>query len=473
MPFAWNQWVGQVADGQFPLLRYLGGSEQGAVFLTERPTGERSLKAAIKLIPAVPENDELQLSRWRLAAKLSHPHLIPLLEMGRCELDHARLLYVVMEFAEETLAEVLPSRALTPAETRAMLEPILEVLAYAHGKGFVHGRIKPANIMANGDQLKMSSDGMRRIGEPCDGPGTPDAYAPPENSRGVIPVTEAMSPAGDVWSLGVTLVETLTQTRPGGQAAGQTDYPSLPEGLPEPFPFLDVARHCLIRNPQARWTVAEIAARLQGRRPVPQVPLAKHPTRSTTARSQKPHKKRRSYAVPIAAGLLLAGILAGAKLFRQPSEPPQPPAAGSAQVTAPLAPARQEIASPVPASTRLESAGAEERARAGGNSSAGVTVRGEVLRQILPEVPQSASDTIRGTVVVTVRVSVDPSGNVENAELESPGPSRYFARLALQAAQRWRFKPPTIAGRNVVSSWTLRFGFTQTGVKAIPTQEIL
>ncbi len=471
MPFAWNQWVGQVADGQFPLLRYLGGSEQGAVFLTERPAGERSLKAAIKLIPAVPENDELQLSRWRLAAELSHPHLIPLYEMGRCELDHARLLYVVMEFAEETLAEVLPSRALTHAEARTMLEPILEVLTYVHGKGFAHGHIKPANIMANGDQLKMSSDGMRRIGEPCDGPGTPDAYAPPENSRGVIPVTEAMSPAGDVWSLGVTLVETLTQTRPGGQAAGQTDHSSLLQGLPEPF--LDVARHCLIRNPWARWTVAEIAARLQGRRPVPQVPLAKRPTRSTTARPQEPHKKRRSYAVPVAAGLLLAAILAGAKLFRQPSETPQPPAAGSAQVTAPLAPARQETAAPVPASTRLENAGAEERARAAGNSPPGVPVRGEVLRQILPEVPASASDTIRGTLVVTVRVSVDPSGNVENAEFEYPGPSRYFARLALQAAQRWRFNPPTIAGRNAASSWTLRFEFTQAGVKAIPTQEIL
>src|SRR6267143_727384 len=67
MSHAWKQWEGQVANGEFPLLRYLGGSEHSAVFLTEFHEGERLLKAAIKLIPAPQENGEFQLSRWRLA----------------------------------------------------------------------------------------------------------------------------------------------------------------------------------------------------------------------------------------------------------------------------------------------------------------------------------------------------------------------------------------------------------------------
>ena len=64
----WKQWEGQIVDEKFPLLRYLGGSEHCAVFLTERHEGERLVKAAIKLIPATPENGELQLSRWRQAS---------------------------------------------------------------------------------------------------------------------------------------------------------------------------------------------------------------------------------------------------------------------------------------------------------------------------------------------------------------------------------------------------------------------
>src|ERR1019366_5302919 len=108
MSDTWKQWVGQIVNGEFPLLRYLGGSEHSAVFFTERHEGERLVRAAIKLIPAAPENDELQLSRWRQAAELSHPHLILLYEMGRFELSGVPLLYVVMECAEENLAQVLP-----------------------------------------------------------------------------------------------------------------------------------------------------------------------------------------------------------------------------------------------------------------------------------------------------------------------------------------------------------------------------
>jgi hypothetical protein len=61
----WEQCIGQVVDGCFPLLQFLGGSEGGAVFLTERQDGDRVLRAAIKLIPAISESGEPQLSRWR------------------------------------------------------------------------------------------------------------------------------------------------------------------------------------------------------------------------------------------------------------------------------------------------------------------------------------------------------------------------------------------------------------------------
>jgi TonB family protein len=494
----WKQWEGQIVNGEFPLLRYLGGSEHCAVFLTERHEGERLVEAAIKLIPAALKNGELQLLCWQQAAELSHPHLIPLYEMGRFELGGVPLLYVVMECAEENLAQVLPDRALTPAEARAMLESVLDVLAYLHRKGFVHGHIKPANIMASGDQLKVSSDGLRRVGKSIDGPGYQDAYDAPEIARGIIPMPQTMSPAGDVWSLGMTLVETLTQNLPVTRTAEQQD-PLLPQTLPEPF--LDIASHSLLRHPQGRWTVAQIAARLEDRAPVPQVriipPQAHTPVRAPQpiAQQSRPPAKRRRYAVPIAVGfvLVLAAILVGPRLLRRHSEAPHVPAVADERPLVPPAPgevapspqehptessspsvAEEEQSSkapvPVPASIHPETIHEEEPTAA--KLSAGALVHGEVAHQVTPEVLQSARDTIRGTVRVSVKVNVDRSGNVEDAELESPGPSKYFARAALQAAQLWKFKPPKVGGRGVLSSWTLQFEFTRDETTVFPMQEM-
>src|SRR5712692_4778285 len=310
MPEAWKQWEGQVVNGEFPLRQYLGGSEHGAVFLTEH--GKQLQKAAIKLIPADPATTELPPSRGKLAAELSHPRLIRLFQMGRCQLDGTELLYAVMEYAEEDLSQILPRRSLTPAEARDMLEPVLDALVYLHGQGFVHGHMKPANVMAIGDQLKISSDGLCRTGEPSGGLRKQSVYDPPEAASGEI------SPAGDVWSLGMTLVEALTQRLPTWERAGQGE-PLLPGTIPAPF--LDIARHCLRRDPQLRWTVADIQARLQQPVPVPQ--------KQTTARPREASAKRR-YLAPMAAGaLVLAAMLAGLRLLNRRTETQRAPSVAS------------------------------------------------------------------------------------------------------------------------------------------------
>jgi len=73
-------------------------------------------------------------------------------------------------------------------------------------------------------------------------------------------------------------------------------------------------------------------------------------------------------------------------------------------------------------------------------------------------------------VRVGVRVKVDPAGNVSEAELDSPGPSPYFADMALKAARRWQFTSPESDGHSVPSEWLIHFHFTSTGTKALPTQ---
>jgi TonB family protein len=495
----WKRWEGQLVDGKFPLLRYLGGSEECAVFLTERYEAEGIVKAAVKVISDAPEDSELQLSRWQQARELSHPHLIPLHEIGRFELDGAPLVYAVMECAEENLAQVLPGRPLSPAEARAMLGSVLDALAYIHRKGFVHGHIKPANIMACGDQLKVSSDGLRRAGESPDRFGHKNAYDAPEYASGNLPMSQSMSPAGDIWSLGMTLVETLTQSLPVAGIGDQQD-PVLPRTLPGPF--LEIARHCLHRNPQSRWTVAQIAARLEGHASMSQgrtvLPEAHTPETASQpiAPDSKRAMKRLPSAISIALGfvLFLAAVLVAPKVLRHHVRPPVVPAAASTQPPVPLTPkqvvqssqkppnhpyetsvSREERTSkapvPMPALAHPDTAHDEETNMVA-RLPVGSAIRGEVAHRAIPEVLQSARNSIRGTVRASVKVDVDRSGNVEDAELESRGPSKYFARAALDAAQHWRFKPPTVGGQGVLSSWTLQFEFTRAKDSVVPIQEM-
>jgi serine/threonine protein kinase len=516
----WKRCEGRVIEQKYPLKQYLGGSPSSGVFLTGH-SGTPAGKAVIKFILAHPGTAKLHLSRWARAAKLSHPNLLQLLDSGRCGLDGRDLLYVVVEYAEENLSQILPERALTAEETREMVVPVAEALFYLHGQGLAHGRLKPANVHAIGDQIKLSIDSVTRLGELHFGRGA-DSYGAPEL------VSSPVTGASDVWSLGITLVEALTQHAPDVQAARQGD-PEVPATLPQPF--LDIARHALQRDPALRWTAADIAAHLKPGHVVkaeaPSVPaVSATPAKATPAKlspldvplspergipvaklaagpprvmppQQKPGVPAKktlflpNYAIPLVAGIfVVAAIVVLPKLLRHQQETPPSAGASSAQVRSEAKPmdhagnqprpapqptvkdsARAALekappASAAPAKLRTEIAPAMPAPRLAGDSPA----RGEVLDQVLPEVPDKALNTIRGVVRVSVRVHVDAAGNVSQAELEAPGPSRYFADLALKAAGKWVFGSPDLEGKSVPSEWLIHFDFAQSGVVALPQQ---
>lgn len=406
----WAQWEGRQVDNEFRLDRYLGGSDQSGVFLTE--CGGK--KAAIKLLRGEPRQEP--------GAQLSHPHLIRIFRTGCWQLENTPVVYIVMEFADEVLSQVLADRRLTEEETRELLPPVLSAVAYLHGQGLTHGRLKPGNILSAGEQLKISSDGLRRSGEGGALTKPRGPYDAPELASGQV------SPAADVWALGLTLVEALTQRLP---VWDDSFTPVLPEGLPEVF--RDIASHCLERDPERRWTVAQISARLSTRW-LP--PLSERPAEPMAA-------SPRRYIV-IAAALVLAvlAVIAGARLVR-PRPTTQP---------APVVNTRGEPTIPAPAAT------VEPPAPSG-------RVRGTVEQQVTPEVSRRARETIRGTVKVRVAVRVNASGRVAEAKIDSPRVSRYFSNAALQAARRWRFAPPQVDGRAEASSWTLEFEFSRSGTE--------
>ena len=162
-------------------------------------------------------------------------------------------LYVVMEYAEEDLSQILPQRALEPEETRQIVESVLDALTYLHGQGLAHTRIKPGNIMAAGDQIKISSDTLCEIGSAPLVRQETSIYAAPESAAAPV------STAADVWSLGVTVVETLTQRTPLIRSQTRTEFP-VPETIPPPY--LEIARRCVQLDLARRATLKEISALL-------------------------------------------------------------------------------------------------------------------------------------------------------------------------------------------------------------------
>jgi TonB family protein len=129
------------------------------------------------------------------------------------------------------------------------------------------------------------------------------------------------------------------------------------------------------------------------------------------------------------------------RLFHGHPNPPQPAsslAPSSSQQTAPPVAPPQNLSTPVP-----------------------TPAVPAILHQEIPDVSRHARESIRGRIKVTVRVTVDRSGNVVGQRLLNSGSSRYFAHLAGVAAGKWKFAPTDKQGSR---AWLLQFEFSRGGV---------
>jgi Protein kinase domain len=416
----WSGWQSAVINGVYPLQRLVHGSEHSAVFLTERK-GQAIPSAALKIIP-IERVTLAQLSHWRSASGLAHPHLVQLFDAGLCQLGGRPFLFVVMEYAEQTLREVLSQRALSAAEVHELLPPTLDALTFLHGKGLVLGHLKPENILVVNDQVKLATDSIRSAGAPRVGIAEPSYYDPPEASHA------SFAPAGDIWCLGVMLVEALTQSLPW--PAEQVDAACLPNTVPTAF--VDTVQRCLSYNPAARPAAADLQAPFisapQAPPQVPPQPAPMPPSANEPARTPA--------ILATLFVILLAAVWADLHFFR---------AHATAQLAAQPPGAAPPIAAPDPPAQLPPPAAVHVR---------------------MPNVAPSALRTIHGRIKIAVLVVVDRSGTVIAAHLKNTGPSSYFARLARDAARQWTFTPTNDPGTH---QWLLRFEFTRSGVTGVAT----
>jgi len=386
---------------------------------------------------------------------------MPLFHAGRCAIEGEDLLYVVTEYADETLSQILPDRPLAPREAREMLGPVWSALTYLHNRCLTHGHLRPTNIMVIDDQVKLSPDfgwcsRIRNI------------YDPPEAGAG------SATPAADIWSLGILLVEALTRQLPAWDRS-QGGEPEIPANLPEPF--FTICRECLRTDPERRCTLAGIEALLNPPQPaepaaepaaLPAEAVAEAVAETIVDRTAKPFHRFR--AVILCGAILVLSLMVAAFKLGWNLTPASPaPASQPSVAESTAAPATRAAVAPAPSA-----AATAQPARAptpAAEPSKGGVVKGSVMYQALPDIPEKIAGSIQGHFKVRIRVEVDSAGNVSQASIDSPGPSRYFANQARLAAQNWKFTPAKVEGRAVPSTWLLQFQFGQSQSAVTQSEE--
>jgi eukaryotic-like serine/threonine-protein kinase len=303
--------VATTINSRYRLERPLGHGGMASVHLARDTELDRPV--ALKLLAENLGGDESVHRRFvreaRLAAGLSHPNVVSVFDAG----DDGGRPYIVMEYVDgENLAELLARRGRIPAdEARGLALQAAQGLAHAHAAGLVHRDVKPQNLILRRDgTLKIADFGIARAAEATalTQAGTvlgTAAYLSPEQALG-----KEVTPATDVYSLGVVLYELLTGRTPF-QVETLDDLAQRPamevapvrELAPEvPRDLEDVVMHCLARNPDYRpRDGAQLAQEL--------APGDAAATKPLPAPRRRGSRDRRLMWAAVAVLLLLAAVL--------------------------------------------------------------------------------------------------------------------------------------------------------------------
>jgi hypothetical protein len=261
--------------GRYRLLEKLGTGGMSVVWRGYDEVLGRDV--AVKVLSPRLAEDRAFRDRLRqealAAARLCHPHITGIHDFGLAPIsEHLTVPYVVMELndGESVGARIGRQGSLDWREAVMITTEVASALATAHARGLVHRDITPANVMITGAGAKIVDFGISAVvgqrDAAADGSllGTP-AYLAPERLGGA-----AVSPATDVYALGLLLYRALTGRMPW--RAGNTaealrahlyaDPDPIPELAGMPDGVADLCLRCLAKSPADRPAAAELARAL-------------------------------------------------------------------------------------------------------------------------------------------------------------------------------------------------------------------
>ena len=252
-------------DGAFRIERELGGGGMSRVFLAEEIALGR--RVVLKVLPpdlAHVVSAERFEREIRVAARLQHPHIVPLLTAGRA----GDALYFTMPLVEgESLRTRLDQQGELPvAEAARLFHEIADALAYAHGQGVVHRDIKPDNILLSHRHAMVTDFGVAHaLSEAGTGTtltgsgisvGTPAYMAPEQAAAG------PTDHRADLYALGLVAYEMLAGHPPfigaTPQALVAAHMTQVPRPLADvrpsvPAELAAIVHRCLEKRPADRF----------------------------------------------------------------------------------------------------------------------------------------------------------------------------------------------------------------------------
>ncbi len=290
----------QALGTSFTLEGEIGRGGMGVVYHARDERLKR--KVAVKVLP--PElafREEIRIRFLReaeTAARLSHPHIVPIHSVGE---GPEGLVYFVMAYVDgESLGARLKRRGrLPPEEARRILMETADALGAGHALGIVHRDVKPDNILLEGSRGRtvLTDFGIAKALTSSTGPGTLTAtgvaigtphYMSPEQAAG----DREIDGRSDIYSLGVVGYQMLTGELP---FSAPTVPGLLLKQITEQAPYLkdkaptcpDDLAACVMRSlekePEARWPTADALRRALESRSAPPY----RPRRPTGARSTR------------------------------------------------------------------------------------------------------------------------------------------------------------------------------------------
>ncbi len=301
-------WAGMLAPGavvgRFELLNEIGRGGFGVVWEAHDSGLNRNVAfKAVRSGMRAPVREERLLAEAEATARLAHPNLVTLYDVGRTE----RGAYLVYELLRgETLSQRLTREPIDVREVLRISVEIAKGVAHAHARGVLHRDLKPANVMLCSDgQVKILDFGLAHaFGWRLTAGGTP-AYMAPEQEAGG-PEDERT----DVYAMGAMLRRMLTgehrPNHPSGSGGEVTQERPLP-GAPETHTLGRLAARMLERDPDRRpRDGSEVLAAL----------LEVEADLARAAEARASARRRRRLAAAIAAGVLASAAVAGLVVYR-------------------------------------------------------------------------------------------------------------------------------------------------------------
>jgi len=297
------QRLSQALGSSFTLEGEIGRGGMGVVYHARDERLKR--KVAVKVLP--PElafREEIRIRFLReaeTAARLSHPHIVPIHSVGE---GPDGLVYFVMAYVDgESLAARLKRRErLPPEEARRIMMETADALGAGHALGIIHRDVKPDNILLEGSRGRtvLTDFGIAKALTSTTGPGTLTAtgvaigtphYMSPEQAAG----DREIDGRSDIYSLGVVGYQMLAgelpfsaPTVPGLLLKQITEQaPNLQDKTPTcPDDLASCVMRSLEKEPEARWPTADALRRALESRSAPPYRPSRRPSISPLARPQ-------------------------------------------------------------------------------------------------------------------------------------------------------------------------------------------